>query len=118
MDVWRLIAERKIEEAMADGAFDRLPGAGTPLPLDDDPFEDPSLRMAHRLLHNNGFAPAWIEEGREIDAEVKALRAAASSDSERLQERVREVNRRIAIFNLKTPSAVWHKLPLAEEPGR
>ena len=118
MDAWRLIAERKIEEAMAEGAFDNLSGTGAPVPLDEDPFEDPSLRMAHRLLRNNGFAPAWIEEGKEIDAEVEALRAAAGVDPERLRHRVREVNRRIAIFNLKTPSAVWHKLPLDEERCR
>ena len=103
---------------MAEGAFDNLSGTGAPVPLDEDPFEDPSLRMAHRLLRNNGFAPAWIEEGKEIDAEVEALRATADSDPKRLRDRVREVNRRIAIFNLKTPSAVWHKLPVDEEHCR
>src|SRR4051812_37883295 len=29
--------------------------------------EYPSMRMAHRLLKNNGFAPAWIEEGTSDD---------------------------------------------------
>ena len=74
MDEWRFIAERKIREAMDEGAFERLDGAGQPLHLEENPFEDPSLRMAHRLLRNNGFAPAWIEESREIDAEISLLR--------------------------------------------
>jgi hypothetical protein len=45
---------------MAEGAFDHLEGFGQPLNLEEDPFEDPSLRMAHRLLKNNGFAPACL----------------------------------------------------------
>jgi DnaJ homolog subfamily C member 28 len=43
---------------MDEGAFDRLEGTGEPLDLRENPFENPSLRMAHRLLRNNGFAPA------------------------------------------------------------
>ena len=62
MDAWHLIAERKIREAMEEGAFDHLEGTGKPLDLRENPFEDPSERMGHRLLKNNGFAPAWIEE--------------------------------------------------------
>ena len=30
--------ERKIQDAMAKGEFDNLPGAGQPLTLDDDTF--------------------------------------------------------------------------------
>jgi DnaJ homologue, subfamily C, member 28, conserved domain len=117
MDVWRRIADRKIEEAMAGGAFDDLAGTGQPLSLAEDPFEDPSLRMAHRLLRNNGFAPAWIEEGKEIDAELESLRAdlrraRGEDDLARFRQRISELNRKIAGFNLKTPSAVWHKLPV------
>jgi hypothetical protein len=59
VDDWHFIAERKIREAMQEGAFDRLEGKGEPLDLSENPYEDPSLRMAHRLLKNNGFAPAW-----------------------------------------------------------
>jgi hypothetical protein len=33
-----LLAERKIAEALANGEFDDLPGAGQPLALDDDPL--------------------------------------------------------------------------------
>lgn len=114
MDAWRWIAERKIEEAMAEGAFTNLSGAGAPLCLDEDPFVDPSLRMAHRLLKNNGFAPLWIEEGKDIDRDLQTLRAdlrrgAGACDPERLRERVHALNRRIASFNLKAPAAVCHK---------
>ena len=73
MDPWRLIAERKIREAMEDGVFEHLDGAGQPLDLTENPYEDPSLRMAHKVLKNKGlrrrgskrgkrstgFAPGW-----------------------------------------------------------
>jgi hypothetical protein len=107
MDEWHFIAERKIREALEEGAFDQLEGAGKPLDLSENPFEDPSLRMAHRLLKNNGFAPGWIEEAREIEAESRRLAAAGGGD---YQNRVAALNRRILAFNLKAPSLTLHKL--------
>lgn len=47
-----IIAERRIEEAVAQGLFDNLPGAGQPLDLDDDPLVQPEARMARRILKN------------------------------------------------------------------
>ncbi len=51
-----IIGERKIEEAIARGELDDLPGAGRPLELDDgDPLLPPELRMALRILRNAGM---------------------------------------------------------------
>ena len=58
MDGRGFIADRKIEEAMEEGAFENLEGAGRPLNLDEDPFLDPAVRMAYRLLRNSGFTQA------------------------------------------------------------
>jgi len=109
LDEWNFIAERKIREAMEEGAFDGLEGSGRPLDLAENPFEDPSLRMAHRLLKNNGFAPAWIEEGREIEAESRRLRDQAGIPAAELRTRVAALNRRIVAFNLKAPALSLHK---------
>jgi hypothetical protein len=92
---------------MEEGAFDRLEGTGRPLDLQENPFEDPSLRMAHRLLKNNGFAPAWIEDAREIDAEFQRLQS--ESDLPDFRRRVTALNRRILAFNLKVPSVSLQK---------
>ena len=46
------IAERKIAEAVSQGEFDNLPGAGRPLELDDDALIPEDMRMAHRILKN------------------------------------------------------------------
>lgn len=109
MDEWRFIADRKIKEAMEEGAFERLEGEGKPIDLRENPFEDPSMRMAHRLLRNNGFAPAWIEEGKEIEREIRSLTDDLPA-AERLR-RIDAINRKIRDYNLKAPEAA-HKLVL------
>src|SRR5689334_9162340 len=117
MDEWENIAERKIREAMAEGAFDNLAGMGRPLNLEENPYEDPSLRMAHRLLRNNGFAPAWLEEGKDLEREIDVAcqELAAKRSPERFRQQVAAINRRILARNLKTPSAVFHMRPVDAE---
>jgi len=56
-----------IKQAVKRGEFDNLEGAGQPLNLEGNPFEG-DLHMAHKILKDNGFAPYWIELGKEIDA--------------------------------------------------
>src|SRR5215472_3357286 len=116
MDEWHFIAERKIREALEDGVFEQLEGAGKPLDLAENPFEDPSLRMAHRLLRNNGFAPWWVEEARDIESAIDGLRAdlraRGPADAESIRARTAELNRRIQSYNLKCPSLHLQKTPL------
>ena len=112
MDEWRFIADRKIREAMEEGAFDHLAGAGEPLDLSENPFEDAAQRMAHRLLRNNGFAPVWVEESREIEAEIRFLKANSHRfDAAERRRRGDLLNRRILAYNLKTPVACTQKPP-------
>jgi hypothetical protein len=116
MDVWNLIAERKIQEAMQEGAFDGLEGTGRPISLDENPYEDPAQRMAHRLLRNNGFAPAWIMECKDLDADIERLQSASARlDPAERARRIDALNRRIAAFNLKTPVEQTRKLPLSDK---
>jgi len=56
-----------IAEAMERGEFDNLEGAGKPLNLEENLFEHTDLHMVHKILKDNGFAPYWIELGKEID---------------------------------------------------
>jgi hypothetical protein len=109
MDEWNFIAERKIREGIEEGAFDHLEGKGKPLDLTENPFEDPSDRMAHHLLKNNGFAPDWIEELKEIEAESRRLRAQGKSSAEEIRARVAALNSRILAFNLKAPARSLQK---------
>src|SRR5690348_15152906 len=109
MDQWQFIAERKIREAMEEGAFDHLEGTGEPLDLSENPFEDPSLRLAHRLLKSNGFAPAWVEESKEIEAEARFLSKPSYLSADERRRRAEALNRRIEVYNLKAPHFSLHK---------
>ncbi len=60
--------EEQIRRAMQEGKFDDLPGQGKPLRLEENPFEDPDMRMANHLLRSAGFTLPWIEKKREIEA--------------------------------------------------
>ena len=54
------IAERKIEEAVSRGEFERLPNAGQRLDLYEDPLVPPEMRMARRILGNAEVSLAEI----------------------------------------------------------
>lgn len=122
------LTERKLREAIENGEFDNLPGKGEPIDLQENPFEDPDLRVVHRLLRNAGFAPAWIEERKDIDGELAAAQrtlsrswdlfgecAKALSETEwqrsikEFREKAAELNQRVRIYNLKAPAAVFHR---------
>jgi DnaJ family protein C protein 28 len=125
------LTEKKLREAIENGEFDDLPGKGEPIDLKENPFEDPDLRVVHRLLRNAGFAPAWIEERKDIDAELEAARTTLSrawalfgeggkspSDTEwarivrEFHDKVAELNKRISMYNLRAPAAVFHRKPI------
>ena len=78
------IAERRIREAMEQGAFDNLDGRGRPLVYEDDSFIAPDLRMAYKILKNAGFLPPEIQADVEIK---KAEDLLATLDDERLRYR-------------------------------
>ena len=132
MDGWESLVDQKIREAIERGEFADLSGQGQPIDLSENPFEDPAWRMGHRMLRNAGFAPAWIEERKDIDAELTRLRAdlmrvwrvlenARSPEHKHSAEvrwetglktfkgKVAELNRRIDAWNLKAPGVGFHR---------
>jgi DnaJ homolog subfamily C member 28 len=128
------LVEKKIREAMEEGEFDNLPGKGKPIDLTENPFEDPDLRVVHKLLRDAGFAPAWIEERKDIDTTFELARQTLSrayalyrlkgrspsnadwvrSVSE-FRAKVAELNGRIRLYNLKAPAAVFHRRQIDAE---
>ncbi len=123
MDKWEPLVDRLIRESMDRGEFDDLTGSGEPIDLSENPYEAPELRTAHRLLRNAGFAPAWIEERKDIEKEfdqcytvlkrASKLYVLSSPQWQRakkeFRERAEELNQRIRIYNLKSPAASFHK---------
>jgi len=71
--------EELLKQAMQAGKFDDLPGKGKPLKLDDtSPHTDPEWELAYHLLREAGYSLPWIEQFREIDADLNNARAELS----------------------------------------
>lgn len=122
------MTERMLREAIEAGEFDNLPGKGEPIDLRENPFEDPDLRVVHKLLRDAGFAPAWIEERKDIDATLESSRqiltrawkiyrpggvsaneAAWKRNVAEFREKAGECNNRIRLYNLKVPAAGFQR---------
>ena len=84
------MAENKIREAIARGAFDNLPGAGKPLRLEDDSMIPDDLRVAYKILRNAGFIPPELEVRKEIVTLRRLLRTIEDEGIKR--EKIRELN--------------------------
>jgi hypothetical protein len=65
-DILTLIAERKILEAIEQGQFDNLAGAGKPLPLDDLANLPDDLRLAWRILRSANYNDQSPPPGQTI----------------------------------------------------
>lgn len=117
-----------IRKAMEEGKFDDLPGKGKPLPLDDNPHEDPEWSLAYHVLRNGGFSLPWIEARQAIENDLAAARQAlqrtwqwreAALQRSQTQEQVETewqravqtfgeavvaLNKRIQEYNLQAPA--------------
>jgi len=65
----RRLADRRIEEAMREGKFDNLPGAGKPIDLEPMPAEE-NARLAWwalRILRQNNHIPEEVQWRKQID---------------------------------------------------
>lgn len=101
---WRRLVEERIQEAMAQGAFDNLPGKGKPLDLRENPYTSPELRLAYKLLKDANFAPDWIE----LDRDLRAAREELAAFQERHMEWLRH---QPLPTDGRAPAAVldWHR---------
>jgi hypothetical protein len=95
----RRLADRRIEEAMQEGKFDNLEGAGRPLELEDMPADE-DVRMtwwAIRILRKNDFTPHEIRWRKMIDG-LKSELSSASTE-ERVRKLVAEINELVHKIN-------------------
>ena len=76
------IADRLIEAAMEEGAFDDLPGAGRPLPPDALADVPDELRSAYRLLRNAGCVPPELEARKHLVSLRDLLAACEGTERE------------------------------------
>lgn len=109
------LIDEQIQDAIRQGHFADLPGAGKPLKLDNDAHVPETMRMANKLMRDNDLVPDWMAQGKELDAEREKLsadlrRAALRGASvEALRETAKKHNSRVLSYNLKVPKGVVHK---------
>lgn len=86
-NIFDILAERRICDAMLRGELDNLPGAGRPLEFEDDLFVSPEQRMVNRILKNAGFAPREVFVRREIAELRKAIGTLPEGESRSAKKR-------------------------------
>jgi hypothetical protein len=79
---WEKLAQNRIEEAIAQGEFDNLPGRGQPLNLDEYFSLSPSERAGAAMLKNANVLPPEMELLKSIAA-LEARLAGPLEASER-----------------------------------
>ncbi|MDW8257106.1 MAG: DUF1992 domain-containing protein [Acidobacteriota bacterium] len=108
IDVLRLIAERKIAEAIEQGALDNLSLKGRPLDLSCDPLEPPERRLANKVLKNAGLAPLELSLHRELtELRREFARAKDLTEKARLAREIRWLVLQINVMMKTTPSNEW-----------
>ncbi|MBK6317201.1 MAG: DUF1992 domain-containing protein [Dehalococcoidia bacterium] len=66
--------EGQIQEAMAAGAFDNLPGRGKPFVWNNEAESAAGDNwLGFKLLRDGGYLPEWLNLGREIEIDLEAL---------------------------------------------
>jgi hypothetical protein len=102
----RRLAERRIEDAMREGKFDNLAGAGKPLDLEPMPADE-NARMTWwmlRLLKNNNFTPDEVRWRRQIEKMKEEL--AAAMTQHRVDTLVRAINAMVRQVNTLGTNAI------------
>lgn len=56
-----------MRKAVERGEFDDLEGAGKPLNLGENLLAPDEMHMVHKILKDSGYAPHWMELGKEVD---------------------------------------------------
>ena len=73
------IAENRIKEAMAQGQFENLPGAGQPLNLEEYFGAPEDLRMAFSILRSANCVPTEVELLNEVSRLERAITETADA---------------------------------------
>ena len=102
------IIEKRIQESLAKGEFDDLPGRGRPLALEDDSHVPEDLRLAYKVLKNANCLPPEVELRKDI-RQMKDMLDAIPDEKEKVRQ-IRKINYKIMKLN-----AMGRGSPLFEE---
>lgn len=110
LSIIQTIAERKIQQAMAEGSLaDLSHWKNKPLPPDDMANVPEDLRMAYRLLKNAGYVPEEVAMQKEITRLEQVL--AGCTDE---KEKIRQL-KRIGFLKTKLECRMGRTMELGED---
>jgi hypothetical protein len=103
------LVEQRITAAAKRGELADLPGAGSPLELDDDLLVPEEVRVANRILKNAGFVPPAVEQLRAL-RDIEAEFAKMSDKAAQCRLRARLLALGMALESLRGgPMVVPHE---------
>lgn len=139
MSKWDEILGRIFRVAFGRGIVGRLRAAPKPSRAVVESLAGEVTRSTFRIFKNNCHTLPWVEQGEELDDatngaradllrswnvyhdSLRTKRAAVRAESDwhqvlsEFRRHVADINRRIAAYNLKAPSASFRKSPLDAE---
>ena len=80
MSFFQRSAEQKIREAIQNGEFDHLEGAGKPMDLSEYFKAPPELRVSYHILKNAGVVPEEVDLLNSIHRIREHIRSALTSE--------------------------------------
>jgi hypothetical protein len=115
MDLFHILSEDKIKKAYENGEFERLPGFGKPLKLDDDMAGMPEeLRMAYKIMKNAGYTEEETTLRKEMMSIEDLIRKCDNNqEKEALQKQLNEkllrFNRLLSSRKVRTNSSAFRR---------
>lgn len=101
MAILSWLAEQRIQEAMRSGEFERLPGHGKPLELEDLSGVPEELRMSYKIMKNAGLLPEEVTLRKECVTLEEMLLACHNSGSADRSERRKELEGQLTLKRLR-----------------
>ncbi|MEM7131901.1 MAG: DnaJ family domain-containing protein [Chloroflexota bacterium] len=87
LDYWDDIVGQRINEAVKQGKFDNLRGAGKPLPPRGNPLAG-DRQLAFDLMEDNNLAPQWINDRKIVLDLIAQLRTEIQAYAEHFQDKL------------------------------
>ena len=139
MSVWDDLFGKRLRKAFGREVLKALSGSVAPPRREENSFVNQFARTTFRLFKNNCLPLPWIKQRADLDASIEGARAdllrswnayqeslksrrtLAQADSDwhqvlsAFRRHVADLNRRIAAYNLKAPSANFRRPPVDAE---
>jgi hypothetical protein len=117
----RRLAEKRIEDAMAEGKFDNLPGAGKPMDLEPMPADENARLMwwALRIMRSNNVTPDEVQWRKSVD--TLKFELSRATDESRVKTLVAQINALVNKINTLGTNAIniaMTGVDLEEELGK